>query len=349
MPRGTTANELFRPGKLIETQGLSISLGGLVANTGLAMRRFDQRVKLMGSAGQDTLGDFIVSQLAREGEVDGVRRVRRAGTAYGIVLAPAGLDRIFLEDPGCSAHVRATDYDLGVIARSRLFHFGYPALMKHFWTNNGAECRKLFKRISRLGVVTSMDTSVPDFSSPAGRANWTKILANVLPWVDIFMPSIEEILFMLDPKQYARLLAGSGKKDPVDVIPDSIYRHLADRLLTMGVQIVMIKAGHRGAYIRTGDINRLGSSTGLELPVANWSGRELWAAPFPVDSKRFKNSCGAGDCAVAGFLTAILRSETIEKAARFAMLAGRDNLYGADALSGLSNWETMGRRVTRRR
>ena len=32
------ASELFRPGKLIETEGLSFSLGGVVANTGLAMK-----------------------------------------------------------------------------------------------------------------------------------------------------------------------------------------------------------------------------------------------------------------------------------------------------------------------
>ncbi|MFA5206068.1 MAG: hypothetical protein WC708_16850, partial [Lentisphaeria bacterium] len=48
--------ELFRPGKLIETEGLHFSLGGVVANTGLAMKRFGQRVELMGCVGRDALG-----------------------------------------------------------------------------------------------------------------------------------------------------------------------------------------------------------------------------------------------------------------------------------------------------
>jgi hypothetical protein len=37
----------------------------------------------------------------------------------------------------------------------------------------------------------------------------------------------------------------------------------------------------------------------------------------------------------------LLKGETIAVAAEYAMAAGRDNLYGVDALAGLSDWETM--------
>jgi len=60
-----------------------------------------------------------------------------------------------------------------------------------------------------------------------------------------------------------------------------------------------------------------------------------------VDASRFRNASGAGDCAAAGLLSAMLRGITIERAALYAMCAGRDNLYGADANSGLSDWRTM--------
>jgi sugar/nucleoside kinase (ribokinase family) len=103
----------------------------------------------------------------------------------------------------------------------------------------------------------------------------------------------------------------------------------------------MIKAGHHGAYIRTGDVEPLHTSTALKFVTSNWSQRRLWVAPFPVATRRFKNACGAGDCAVAGFLTALLKGAALEQAAAYAMLAGRDNLYGMDAFSGLSNWEQM--------
>ena len=38
--------------------------------------------------------------------------------------------------------------------------------------------------------------------------------------------------------------------------------------------------------------------------------------------------------AIGGLLAAMLKGETVERAGRCAMLAGRDNLYGADTVSG---------------
>jgi len=127
----------------------------------------------------------------------------------------------------------------------------------------------------------------------------------------------------------------------VDAIPLPLFDRLADQLLSMGVKVLMIKAGHRGAYLRTGKIADLNSTTSLRLPADNWSNRKLWIDPIPADPDRMKNACGAGDCAVAGFLTALLKGAEIENAARYAMRAGRDSLYGIDALSGLSDWNEM--------
>jgi len=209
------------------------------------------------------------------------------------------------------------------------------------WANNGLELRKMFKRVRSLGVATSLDMALPDPDSDAGRADWRKTLTAALPFVDIFVPSIEEILFMMDPQQYGRLLAKAAGRDMVDVVPQEVFARLADDLLAMGVKILIIKAGHRGAYLRTANVVKLASTTSLKLTPDAGSQRGLWVGSFPVDLRRFKNACGAGDCAVAAFLTALLKGMTIEKAARFAMLAGRDNLYGIDSCSGLSDWKQM--------
>ena len=339
------AAELFRPGKLIETEGLTFSLGGVVANTGLAMKRFGQRVELMGCVGCDSLGDIVLTELKRHQAARGIRKHRRAGTAYGIVVAPPGMDRIFFEDPGCNAVFTAKDIDFKTVAQSRLFHFGYPPLMQKLWAEDGAELKKLFKQVHQLGVATSLDMTLPDSGSPAGKAEWRKILEGVLPFVDIFVPSIEEILFMIEPEQYACILTQAAGRDMVDVIPSDLYEQLAVQVLALGAKVVIIKAGHRGAHIQTGDIAKLNSTTALKLPADNWSQRKEWLKSFPADPRRFKNACGAGDCAIAGFLTAVLRGVEIELAGQYAMLAGRDNLYGLDALSGLSNWAAMTRSV----
>lgn len=333
-------DELIRPGKLVQVEGLNLALGGVVANTGLAMQKFGKRVSLMGLVGNDILGEIVLHKLQSYGVTDGIGRTIRAGTAYGIVIAPPGTDRIFFEDPGCNSLMSTVNLDFTIIAHSRLFHFGYPTLMRRMMANGGAELLRMFKRIHRLGVATSLDMTLPDPASPAGKVDWQAILAAVLPHVDIFVPSLEELLCMMEPKHYGRLLAASGD-DLINAVPQDLIVHLGDRIMACGVKVLMIKAGHRGAYLRTGDVDKLNATTALKLPAGNWNGREIWVPVFKVDPARFKNACGAGDCAVAGFLVALLSGVKLEQAGRYAMLAGRDNLYGVDALSGLSNWPTM--------
>lgn len=334
--------ELFRPGKLIETEGLTVSLGGVVANTGLAMRRFGRRVELMGCVGCDALGDLALARLAQAGVSGGIRRNPLAGTAYGIVIAPPGLDRVFLEDPGCNRIYTAADVDFERVGQSRLFHFGYPPLMDALWANGGAELRILLARAREAGAAVSLDMTLPDPDSPAGGADWKGLLAGVLPFVDIFVPSIEELLYMLEPERFRRSLAGAEGGDLIGAVPLETYARLGDQVLAQGVKVLLIKAGYRGAYLRTGNLAPLAApGSALRLSDAAGCPGGVWLPPFPVEESRFRNACGAGDCAVAGFLSALLNDKGIEEAGRYAMLAGRDNLYGEDAVSGLRDWARM--------
>jgi sugar/nucleoside kinase (ribokinase family) len=334
--------ELFRPGKLIETEGLTVSLGGVVANTGLAMRRFGRRVELMGCVGCDALGDLALARLAQAGVSGGIRRNPRAGTAYGIVIAPPGQDRLFLEDPGCNRIYTAADVDFERVGHSRLFHFGYPPLMDTLWANGGAELRILLARAREAGAAVSLDMTLPDPDSPAGKIDWKGLLAGVLPFVDIFVPSLEELLFMLEPELFRRLLSGAAGGDLIEAIPAETCKRLGDRVLELGVKALLIKAGPRGAYLRTGDLTPLAApESALRLSDAAGCPGGVWLPPFPVEESRFRNACGAGDCAVAGFLSALLSGTSVAEAGRYAMLAGRDNLYGEDAVSGLRDWARM--------
>lgn len=339
-----TFAELFRPGRLIETEGLHFSLGGVVANTGLAMRKFGQAVALMGCVGADALGDIAVSQLKQAGVTSGIRRISSTGTAYGIVIAPPGMDRVFLEDPGCNRIFTADDIDYGLVGRSRLFHFGYPPLMEALWSEGGAKLKVLLERVRRQGTVVSLDMTLPDLAAPAGKADWREILSSILPLVDIFVPSIEEILFMLEPQLYFQIEERAAGGDMIDAIPAEQYGRIADKILDMGARVLLIKAGHKGAYLRTANLEELNSSA-LLLSDRAGCPTGTFISPLPVESGRFRNASGAGDCAVAGFLTALLEDENIITAGQYAMMAGRDNLYGQDAFSGLMEWPHMSRLI----
>ena len=54
----TSIGEILQPGKLIEMGDASVSTGGCVANTGLAMKILGADVSLMGKVGKDDFGEI---------------------------------------------------------------------------------------------------------------------------------------------------------------------------------------------------------------------------------------------------------------------------------------------------
>ena len=332
--------ELLRPGRLVEVDKMTVSLGGAVANTGIALKIFGRRVALTALIGEDVIGNLVLAILKEHGFTSPLRRTGASGTAYSIVIAPPGIDRVFLESAGCNKTFSCEDIDYGLVGRSRLFHFGYPTLMDRFFADGGVELEGMYARAKEAGAATSLDLTIPDPDSASGKADWQAILGRTLPHVDVFAPSIEETLATLAPSEYERIISQAGGDDVADAVPVQLIRDLGERILDLGVKVLLIKAGRRGAYLRTGNVAGLNEST-LSLPPENWSNREIWAPPFAVDPGKMRNASGAGDAAVAGFLAAMLDGANAEAAGRYAMLAGRDNLYGADALSGLSDWQTM--------
>ncbi|MFA6472197.1 MAG: carbohydrate kinase family protein [Candidatus Latescibacterota bacterium] len=331
----------LKPGSLTEIKDLSISLGGVVANTGLALKIFDRIVLLMGLIGKDFLGEIALKILSENGLSEGIMTTDKSGTAYGIVLSPPGIDRIFLESSGCSRYFSSSDINYKAVAESRIFHFGYPPLMKKFYDNNGEELVKMFSRVKALDVITSLDMTLPDPESESGKVDWKSILLRVLPTVDIFAPSVEEIVFMMKPEFYSQIASDFTGGDIIDSIPEEMIRCIGREIIDLGVKVVVIKSGKLGAYLFTGDVSPLNDTPGMALSEEHWNRREIKSSAFRVDESRVKNACGAGDVAVAGFLTAILKGENPDIAVQYAMCSGRNNLYGMNATDGLTDWDTM--------
>lgn len=331
----------LEPGKLIEIDGLGFSAGGVVANTGAAMKKFGRKVFLNGLIGEDLLGKIARDWFEKLNLSEGIQVTNRAGTAFSIVLAPPGIDRIFLESPGCNKIFDIHSIDFEAASQSRLFHFGYPPLLRQFYLNNGEELQSMFSWIRQMGVITSMDFSLPDRQSESGKQNWLHIMERVLPYTDIFVPSLEEALQIMIPDQYEEILSATGNSDVVDRVPVSLIREIGKKIIDCGVKILLIKAAHRGIYLLTGDISPLNKERGLNLPERDWNHRELWCNAYPADPAKVKNATGAGDTAVAAFLTAVLDGNTAEHALKYAAIAGRNNLYCHDIYEELDDWQSM--------
>ena len=141
--------------------------------------------KLMGKIGNDFFGAGVLKLLKERNADDGMIVMDGEETSYTIVIAPPGIDRILLHNPGANNTFCAGDINYDIVKQAKLFHFGYPPLMKRVFENNGEELIKIFKKVKELGVTTSLDMSYPDAASESGKVDWEKVLKRLLPYVDV--------------------------------------------------------------------------------------------------------------------------------------------------------------------
>ncbi len=330
--------ELFKPGKLIEVDVAAVSTGGPVSNTGIPLAKLGLNVAFMARIGDDQFGAIVESCLENQGFTSGISKVQGDRTSYSIVIAPPGIDRIFLHHPGANDNFDHSDINEEIVGKSKLFHFGYPPIMAKCYTDYGAELERIFKIARDADVLTSLDMALPDPDSPSGKAPWKKILQRVLGDVDIFLPSIEEIFFMLDQEKYFKIKKQAGIHDVVDFIEPNDYRRLAKMCLELGAQMVAFKAAHKGIYFYSREIRK---KNGLPKNAENWSNRELWSPAFCIE--KIASATGAGDSAIAGFLAAIIRGKNLEAALNYANCAGYQNLHELDSISGIKSWDATTR------
>ena len=347
IPTLTGSNIGFAPGRLIEAGKALLATGGPVSNTGLALYTLGVRTRLMGKVGNDLFGQAILQVLRGYEPELATGMVVSLGeeTSYSVIISSPGTDRVIIHAPGCNDTFQASDVYYDLLTNARLFHFGYPPLMANMYQNNGKELIALFEQAKATGITTSLDLSMPEADSPAGRANWHAILAATLPYVDIFLPSIEELLLLLHRPLFEKYMAEAKGESIIDYIPPDVVSMLGKSLLDMGVKIVGIKMGHRGLYLCTADALALAQMghAGPMQPVkfATWVHRELWAPCFATD---VVGTTGSGDATIAGFLMGFLKGMTPEETLATACAVGACSVEAADALGGIRSWpETLER------
>jgi sugar/nucleoside kinase (ribokinase family) len=337
-------SKVLSPGKLLQMEGVNIHTGGAVANTGLAMKILGADVSLMGKTGQDEFGGLIISELEKYGAADKMIRTENERTSYSVVLAVPGIDRIFLHDPGANDTFSYDDLDFDEISKADLFHFGYPPIMKRMYRNNGEELVKIFKKIHESGTATSLDLAAVDPSSEAGQADWKGILEKVLPYVDFFVPSAEELCFMADREMYENWSVKACGRDLTEVISIQDVKKLGKWATDSGAGSVLIKCGAPGMYYRTSSGDRMKTlceKTGLS--ESEWSDKEGFERSF-VHGKVVSGT-GAGDTSIAAFLTSVLNGESLETALQMATATGACCVMAYDALSGLKPLDELKEKI----
>jgi sugar/nucleoside kinase (ribokinase family) len=339
---GRNLQSLFKPGSLVQIGPARLMSGGPVSNTGLALHKLGVPVRLRARIGADPLGRMLREIIAARGRTlaAGLRIDPAASTSYSIIIGNRETDRLFLHDPGANASFGPEDVGSAAVRAAALLHFGYPPELRRMYSAEGRELAEIMRSAKAAGATTSLDMSLPDPNAGGGRVDWRPIYAAVLPHVDVFLPSFDELLFTLRRGEFDRL---SGGGDPTEQAAPALLADLGAELISFGVRVVLIKLGSRGAYLRTAPAAALGKM-GRARPLRpdDWADRERWIPCFRVN---VVGTTGSGDSTIAGFLAALLRRADLTEALTMAVAVGACNVEAADSLSGLQTWDATRARI----
>jgi Sugar kinases, ribokinase family len=338
-------SDVLIPGKLLQVGEADVHTGGSVANTGLGMKVLGADVTLMGKIGKDAFGDMVLSILKQYDAEKGMLISDQEATSYSVVLAVPGNDRIFLHHSGANHTFCTSDIPDVALEDAALFHFGYPTLMKSMYENVGEELVRLMKRMKEKEIATSLDMSAVDAESKAGQVDWESILERVIPYVDFFVPSVEELCFMLDRKRFEQWQQRAQGRDVTEILDvEEDVKPLAEKCMQLGAKVLLIKCGAPGMYYYTAKeetLEKVGRR--VQLDIKGWAGKRGFERSYIPD--KIVSGTGAGDTSIAAFLTAMLENYSLKESLQLATATGASCVTAFDALSGLKPFEELKEKI----
>ena len=321
-------------GRLFEVGGLRVTTGGLVANVGVTLARLGLPVRLLATVGSDLVGQSTLEALRQVSPTlaDHIRIREGAESSYTIVLYRPGHDRLFLHCTGPNQDFGLDDLDFGLVEGVRWFHFGYPPVLPRLFADNGRMLETVMRRAKEMGAITSLDFTLPDPATASGMADWPAVLRRVLPWTDVFVPSLAEAVYLLRRDDYLAWdghVSAHANRDLID--------ELAAELLAMGPAIAGIKLGEHGVLLAGAPAGRLSAIPSL-AGATGWANRRVLQPAFVV---KVEGTTGAGDAAYSGLIAALLRGLDPEECARLFCATGAAAVESPDGLPGVATFDSL--------
>jgi sugar/nucleoside kinase (ribokinase family) len=210
-------------GKLQLVDSVELQIGGCASNTGIVAAKLGIEVGIFASVGNDALGTFIIDCIRKGGiGTQGIKMVPDCTSSGSVVLIHPDGERSFFHSIGANMAFNPLELSLESLSPYEIVHIaGVLALPESEGKNLLEFCRKLKQEKKIVTLDTVWDS----------RGIWLPAIEESLPYVDYFLPSIEE----------AKML--SGKEDPQEV---------AEFFLSRGVKNICLKMGEKGSMIFDG-------------------------------------------------------------------------------------------------
>ena len=197
---------------------LTLAVSGAAGTAAIAAAKMGLTTLAVGGVGDDLMGDWVLQRLRHFGvDISTMQREKHWKTSSSIVTTRADGSRPALHMSGATGNFFVTEAMLPNIVDAKVFHAGGVGLMHAMDNGRTAEVMAAAKR---AGALTTVDVF-------AGSPDDMPAVANVLPYTDYFLPSIEE----------ARALAGLSDKGDA-----------ARYFLDLGVKACVFTLGDEGAY-----------------------------------------------------------------------------------------------------
>lgn len=177
-------------GKEIIANTMSVTLGSSSAIFASNLSSLGPHVAFIGKVGEDNFGQVVLATLERKNVYTShIIKSTSLSTGATIVLN-YDQDRANITYPGAMNDLRLEDIDFGFLSTARHMHFSscfiQPGIRNDLTT--------LFQRSKELGLTTSFDAQWDP------EEKWDLPLEKLLPFVDVFLPNIQEFKFLTRSK-----------------------------------------------------------------------------------------------------------------------------------------------------
>ncbi|WP_417380866.1 carbohydrate kinase family protein [Gimesia sp.] len=200
-------DHLPRPGELVLTDQMELTIGGCASNVASDLARLDRQVAIAGIVGQDVFGQYVEESLIQSGvHCDYLMKSDQLPTSGSFVINVQGEDRRFIHSVAANALFTGETVTREQIESSRILYLGGYCLSEELSPENVAE---MFWMAKEAGVTTVLDVVTPK------QADYWKMLEPVLPLSDYFLPNNDEgelITGESDPLEQARAFRKAGAK-----------------------------------------------------------------------------------------------------------------------------------------
>jgi sugar/nucleoside kinase (ribokinase family) len=188
---------------------IRMTVAGTAGATAFDCALLGLKTRAVSLVGEDAFGDYILNTLSRSGvDCALLGRSGRAQTSATILPVRPNGERPALHVPGTAAEFTLSADSYDEVLDAGIVHIGGTGLLRSF---DGEPSIGLLREAKKMGRITTLDLIQ---ATPAVAPT----VAAMLPWVDWFIPSIEEALELTGeevPESAARSLRNQGARNIV--------------------------------------------------------------------------------------------------------------------------------------